>query len=1367
MFIKVFPNLRVLFLVLFFLIPSNLYSETDIGCKFLKNYSYLEYDHHFQNWGMAQAKNGIIYVANQAGVLEFDGVSWRPIGIPIYAPVRSLTIDATGTVYIGGKGEIGYLAPDERGTLKYNSLLGCLPDDKKIFSDVWKTYTSKKGIYFQASEFLLRWDSKQMKVWEPVENFHFSFFCKETLFIRQKNVGLMQMDNDSLRLVPGGEIFAAKKIYMLVPYNSMDILIGTDNEGLYIYNGTSIIPFPTGVDDYLKRYKLYHGICLSTGDFALATLGGGLVIIDPHGRIKHIFNKSYGLQDEMIYYVFEDKQENLWLCLSNGISKIEYNSPISIYDERSSLSGMVLSVVRRHDKLYVGTINGLYYLESPFKFRLIPGISGSCWDLCSIDDLILTATSEGVFSLKKDITTVKFIKKDPSYVVLPSKYHPGRAWCGTRQGLVVLFQENGQWREEHRFEVINQEIRSIVEDKKRTVWLGTLTGNVFKVDFDHDIRHPVIARYDNSHGLPDGEIYAAWAAGHVVFATQKGIFRFDDEKKKFVPEGMLGAEFTGGPDSKHVFRLVEDKSKNIWFHSQSINYQAFPQPGESFKINSQPFRRIPPNIQVNNIYPDPDGKNIWFASLKGLIRYDTTIKKNYQQNFQTIIRRVLANETLIFDGFKNKISQTGKAFFTMIEYKDRNLYFEFAAPSFEAETETQYQCYLEGYDKDWSAWKKESKRNYTNLDSGLYTFRVRARNVYQHQGDEDVFRFEILLPWYKTWWAFLSYVSLSFLLTYLIFKWRRSVKLEKEKQRLEKIVKERTKEINEKNKQLEEQSEKLKEMDQVKSRFFANISHEFRTPLTLIISPLEQMLSQDRDKEQKKELNVMLRNSQRLLTLINQLLDLSRIDSGSMRLHAGYQNIVPFLKEILEAFRGLALQNRLNLEFVPGEEDISLYFDAPKIEEVMYNLLINAIKFTPAGGKITVSVSKQEGKPQDFVKMSVRDTGIGIPESQLDHIFDRFYQADTLKKGGHKGTGIGLALVKELIKLHHGEISVNSQEGKGTEFVILLYMGDKHLKFNEIVAFPGMSPDSKRRKEVEKFYILAEEAEKDSEEEDEDIYIETDEEHEKKTGEEEKNVILVVEDHTDVRKYIRKSLEPLYKVVEAGDGKKGIEKARKIIPDLIVSDIMMPEVDGYELCRELKKDIKTSHIPIILLTAKASEESALQGLETGANDYITKPFNTPILLHRIKNLMDLRRQLQLKIQREKMMLPSEIPVSSMDEIFFKEFQGIIEKNLSDEDFNIDILCKKLYMGRATLFRKIKALTGETPNQFILSYRLERAAQLFRENFGNVSEVSAEVGFSTTQYFAKCFKERFHQSPKSYRASHASKSGKQEPPGKKK
>jgi len=541
---------------------------------------------------------------------------------------------------------------------------------------------------------------------------------------------------------------------------------------------------------------------------------------------------------------------------------------------------------------------------------------------------------------------------------------------------------------------------------------------------------------------------------------------------------------------------------------------------------------------------------------------------------------------------------------------------------------------------------------------------------------------------------------------------------------------------------LEEKSGKLKVMDRVKSRFFANISHEFRTPLTLIIGPLEQVYNENRDRKLADNIKIALRNSQRMLTLINQLLDLSRLDSGDMQLQASRQNIIPFLKGVVGCFESLAAQMKLDLIFHANEEDISLYYDTEKLEKVIVNLLANAVKFTPAGGKITVTAAahraKEENYPTGYLNITVCDTGIGIPEDQLPYIFNRFYQADGYfsHEHKHKGSGIGLSLAKELVTLHHGDIHAASRQEQGTEFTLRLPLGKEHLKPEDIRAdeIPTFTFDT-RLAAVTEFEKYENAGNK------EENHIET--------GTDGKDVILIVEDNPDVRQYIRGPLEAEYTVIEAADGEEGIEKARKIIPDLIISDVMMPRQDGFQLCNVLKKDIKTSHIPIILLTAKASEESVIAGLETGADDYITKPFNIKILLTRIKNLIDLRLRLQETIQREMLLQPTEIAVSSIDREFMNELKEAIEKNLGDMDFGVDELAQSLYMSRTHLNRKVRALTGESTNRFIQSYRLKRAAQLLKEKFGNVTDVAFQVGFSSSNYFTRCFKEKFHQLPHTY------------------
>ncbi len=1385
-------KLIILFLGVLFSLSAQkvyLYSEYT-GFKYFKNYSYREYRSEPINTMIDEDSRGCIYVANGFGVLEFDGASWKVIRTPS-ALVLSLAIDDDGMIYIGGRSRIGFLTPDSKGVLQYTSLMDQLNDNYKDFHNIWNIYCVRDKIYFNSLKLLFQWDKKEnkMNVWKPQHSFDHAFNCGEKFFVYDDKVGLMQLINDSLKPVPEGKTFAGKEVEMMVPYdsNGKRILIGTQLDGFYLYDGTKAVRFHTKADDYLRKNHLSYGIRLRScpGEFALATMLGGIVIIDSHGDFKYIFNKNAGLQDNRVNHIFEDSHGNLWLALNKGVSRLEYSSPFEIYDERLNLPGWVLSIMKHHGDLYVGTTSGLYFLSSLSSkgFQQVSGISNFGSSILCIKNTILVGTNKGVFQVQPgQHYTKRKVSESSTTALYQSQRDNNRIWMGTSQGLISLYinRKNRQWMEEKKIENTNADIRTIVEDSKGNLWLGTLLKGVIKVDFPTDIHHPVVKWYNSSHGLPHGFVAVYFAAGHVMFGTEQGIFRFDQANNKFIPDRTLGDRFSGG--GRIIYPIVEDQNKNIWINSLGYYIQALSQPNGSFSLNSAPFRRIP-YCQGGTIYPDPDDNTVWFGSVDGLIHYDSKVKKNYQSEFQAVIRKVqlINKKTSFFEGHQSNLTNKSKSSFLTLKYKHRNLHIEFAAPFFEDESRTTYQCFLEGHDTDWSSWISETHVDYPDLDPGFYTFRVRARNIYEHLSSEDVFQFKILPPWYRTWWAFLCYALGFFLVFYLAVKWR-SRKLEQEKKHLEHIIKERTKEIADKNQQLEkqtlqlkDQSEQLKEMDKVKSRFFANISHEFRTPLTLIMGPLEQILSDSKDKEFKQKADLMLRNSKRLLKLVNQLLELARFDSGKMTLQASLQNIVSFLKSIVASFESLAIQQKLELTFQAEAEDILLYFDSEKSERVFFNLLSNAVKFTPPCGKIMITVKKNLTKETNFpdgsLDISVRDTGIGILESQLEHIFERFYQASGSYEHQQKGSGIGLALTKELVVLHHGEIHVRCSTGKqgktsGTEFIVRLPMGREHLKPGEIVdtpipetktpplsiykdkefyEFPGLAIDTIEKEEEAVEKLESDESDAVAEEaKGIDIEIESEIQG--------KNIILVVEDSIDMRNYIRCSLEPLYQVIEAANGKEGIQKAREIIPDLIISDIMMPEANGYELLSVLKRDITTSHIPIILLTAKASEESVIQGLEIGADDYITKPFNTKILAARIKNLIDLRCQIQLERKRQMALQPTEISVSSMDETFYKELQNILEKNLTDPEFNVEQLCKKLYMGRTSMYRKILALTGEPPTQFIRSYRLQRAAQLLKAHFGNVTEVAFAVGFSNTAYFTKCFKEKFHQLPSTLHAS---------------
>lgn len=521
------------------------------------------------------------------------------------------------------------------------------------------------------------------------------------------------------------------------------------------------------------------------------------------------------------------------------------------------------------------------------------------------------------------------------------------------------------------------------------------------------------------------------------------------------------------------------------------------------------------------------------------------------------------------------------------------------------------------------------------------------------------------------------------------------------------------------------EAERLKQLDLVKSDFFSNVTHEFRTPLTLILGHLEQVIPTIGDEQAKKELIVVKRNAKLLEKLINQLLDIAKIEADKMDLDLRRGNIVPFVNEIQKSFVSLSLRKKVALKFKANDEVINMDFDPDKIELIFFNLLSNAFKFTD-NGEVSLQVGLAEKNGVEYCKLVVQDTGIGIVEDQIPMVFDRFYQSENSRWRKNKGTGIGLALVKDLVDLHKGTIELKSISGVGTEITILLPLHQDSVKSKsdmEIPALEAIDPDL----EVSEIF----------------------EPNNQTLSEEEinaQNIVLVIEDNDDIRNFLRLTLEPSYRVFEAVDGETGIEKAIEIIPDMIVCDVMMPGKDGFEVTKILKKQEKTSHVPIILLTAKAGLENRITGLETGADAYVPKPFSSEELHARIKNLIDGRKKLKEKYSRSMLVKPEVAHEPSMEEKFLMRVKGVVDKHLDDENFSVEELSKEVGMSRAQLHRKLIALTGKSASRFVRNYRLEHAYQLLENKVGTVSEIAYRVGYSSPAYFTKCFTEDFGISP---------------------
>ena len=721
-----------------------------------------------------------------------------------------------------------------------------------------------------------------------------------------------------------------------------------------------------------------------------------------------------------------------------------------------------------------------------------------------------------------------------------------------------------------------------------------------------------------------------------------------------------------------------------------------------------------------------DGK-IYFGGINGITAfYPKDIKNNRH------IPPIILSEFSIFNktvSHKNKDSVLKKPIHLTkqinLSYNQNNISFKFTALDFTAPNKNRYAYKMENFDKNWINTGTRHEAYYSNLPPGDYIFYVRGSNndgIWNKEGTSV--KISISPPLWDTIYAYIFYIMLITAILY--FARRYELNRIRLKNRLQFETIER---------------KKLAEMNKVLSDFFTGISHEFRTPLTLIIGPTEQLMIDIKDDKKKQMLTVVKRNALRLLRLINQLLDLSRSEAGEMKLKVGRANIVNHTKHLTLQFSSIAQQKNIVLNFYSDEKELMLYFDYEIMDKILINLLSNALKFTPKEGDVTVKVEKinrisenDEKGTNVFAAIKISDTGPGIPKENLPHIFDRFYQIGM--SGKNKGSGIGLALVKDLVTLHHGHIKVESKQGHGSTFTVLFPLGKEHFKKENLISLSENTiSDIDTDEDLNDLFTFQENTDPSAKYSD--------------ILDHPKTIILVIDDHPELRAYIRECLAADYKIIEAENGKEGLNKAVNIIPDLIISDVMMPEMDGYQVTEAIKSDERTSHIPVILLTAKAKTEEKIEGLRTGADAYLLKPFHVKELQIRVQKLIETRRILQERFKKTIGLKPANTTVKSLDEKFLQKIISNIEKHIDDENYTVEILSDEVGMSPSQIYRKIRALTNQTTTQIIQSIRLQRAADLLKQNAGNISEIAYSVGFSSPAYFSKVFREKYNCTPQAY------------------
>lgn len=1116
------------------------------------------------------------------------------------------------------------------------------------------------------------------------------------------------------------------------------------------------------------------------------------------------------IKQDSIYHVSQDAQKRYWfgsrgkiiIADSTGqLSSVIKGLPNSeIYDIRVTSTGKIYfmtGIFELKDKgaySYDPATGKIVNLKKALALRSLP----SYMEIDNEDNLWLSTHGDGVYCIPlsafRNYTKQNGIPKMPIQDIKQDEH--GNIYAGTLNGLFLY--ENGRFSYQKLFKNnTSYKITSLFSDKKNKLLLNVITQTkkressyLFEIDDKKNRKitkqHYQYAPYIDSQNtlwgfafqgiysrpyeskpLPENEQWHYLQKEILVtqgfeykgkhwIATNKGLFSY---KRKRIPEKNNFLQFLdtltikNGLSSNYINSVEKGQKGELWIGTKEGLCRL-----KNGKIDSFSTKDGLASNNCTSLLFDHHGF-LWVGTSKGLCHFDG--KRFITHNRKTGL--ISSNINCLFLDNKKRLWIGTSWGISMIDISKPpanisppDIYIEATEANglpmppgnnlelnYKSSLKVFFRAltyiYPDGiryqYRLNKGKWQNTRLNfaEYNTFLNGIYTFEVRAKKFNSGWSVIKQLIIKVKTPFWMTWGAIGLYIVFSVLVVYVIVRWR-SEKLEKEKAKLEQLVTKRTYELQQQKEEIASQAEQLKEVDKIKSNFFSNISHEFRTPLTLITGPAEKLLDLGKGTPSEPYSRSILTNAQRLLKLINQLLDFSKLENGKMIIQPKVEKLDVFLQNMLHSFELLARQKNIQLEFIHNQQEIMYEFDQDKLEKVFFNLLSNAFKFTPVNGSVSLTLSQS----QHFINVSVADTGIGISSQSLPFIFDRFYQADGSQTRTHEGTGIGLSLVKELIELHQGSIEVSSKPGKGTTFSIKLPL---HPYYQSIEAKNqvdiNLNLSDKQVPAIPKNTLMST--------------------SNQATDPSVKNTILVVEDNEELRQFICTELTAVHNIAEATNGEEGIAKAQEIMPDLIITDVMMPKADGFELIKTLRENAGTSHIPIIILSAKTSYESRITGLETGSDDYLTKPFSPKELLLKIRNMFARQEKLREKFKQsmakpEMIIEPSQVTATSMDEAFLAKAIKVVEINLTNSAFSVPAFCKEIGMSQSGLFKKLKALTNLSTTEFIRSIKLKRAASLIKQQSGRIEEIAFDVGFNDVSYFNRCFKKQFGVTPKEYQTN---------------
>ncbi len=1351
-------NIKIFFLVLIVIFSLNLFGQKN-GSKLIRKYTTEQGLSSNYIYRLIQDNQGFIWIGTEEGLNKFDGKNFTLFStkkgryLMSNNRTQALLLAPDGNIWAGTSNGLNIydyssdsiiIVKDNTTPLKliYNDItfMRMSPDNQKIWIG-----TYGNGVHF------FDWNKKTfnrliLPVVKPLEAtlnvMNILEDDNKRLWIGTQHNGIYRY-NLSKKTIEHFNLNNNSEFIRIIFQDSFRrIWIGTSN-GCYIYNETTnlfdLVTYPLGLSN--------TSISIINEDKdGNIWLGGEMLLVNFSVRSFSLKEKfpfqSYSegesnskLNSFSLSSLLFDRDNNVWIgTVWGGLNMMQGTTPkFKLFkhqaEEINTLpKSPVISVCKyKQDELLIGTNGmGLYKMNMNsndfVKFNINNKVSQYIFQAILVDsqgDTWLGTYKNGILKLNnKGQYERGYIYNELDVFSLPSndvrclfESKKNELWIGTSNGLVKLNIKSGKIEE--RINLSKRiDIRSITEDNENVLWIGTYGAGV--------ITYNPANKSVNNNPIPNNPLIVSdiLINGDSIWIGSQGMgLIFFDKKLK----NRISYVENDGLSSNYIRSLMRDKEGSIWLGTSKGISKLNLLTKEVLNFNSQDgvqsfefAERCATKLS--------DGRFI-LGGLGGINVFNPLEVQKNDRCPKVIFTKLSVFGQVITPSNNKKLKSPLRSNITIadlieLKYNQSVFSIEFIGINYNATQKIQYAYFLEGSDKRWNYLGNQNVVTFRNLAPGNYVLRVKASSPDGVWNDENYSKLSIIVepPIWKTWWAYLIYFILF--VSALYFTWQlltlrirttNTLKIERAKR------------------------EKDEELHQEKLQFFTNISHEFRTPLTLLIGPLEKLQMQEVDEKKNKQINLMLRNAKRLLLMVNQLLDFRKAEKGQMSLKVQYLDIVAFIREIIMSYEEIKVKKNIQLEFVFEESIMMTWFDAEFIDKSLFNLLSNAFKFTPDFGSININIcSEKDTNGKKLIEIAVADNGIGIREEDIDNIFERFYQGK-VKSGMQVGSGIGLHLTRNLVELHHGSIRVKSIPNLKTVFTISIPSDESGYNANELseersILNQQLNPETL-------FNTIDPKNRFSENESNEKLYK-----------------ILLVEDNQDIRSYIIDILREKYFVDQAENGVIGLKLVSENEYALIITDLMMPEMDGIEMCKQLKSSIETDHIPIIMLTAKDSIESRIEGINVGADSYISKPFHPEHLQVRVNKLIEQRELFKERFSKITTFgkLQKHLIVSkSLDDQFLKKAIELTINKMVDTDFNGDALANDLFISRMGLHRKIKALTGQSTGEFIRNIRLKKACELLVIPGKNISEVCYDVGFNSPSYFTSCFTESFKMTPSEY------------------